>query len=272
MFNFTIAQLFGNSVDILSVFNDKLLIGKKYVPSLYIYSAYGLYFSTISMPDELSRDLWHATWTPNGNIAYTTRYGRKVGIINPQSGRVISTYDVVGPNQLSVANGVVYFVTDVVPCIFKTTDEGNNWSTVVTLKSTRTTISQLIALSSEEFWTLEESGGSETLRVYRLNTTRYDVIVEVKDIQLLSNDDKPMNVCVSTQDRLAYDGGRNMFLSDYSNNTIHTLSVDGRYRSQILSSNHIKNTPHSLAVNREKKLLYVGQSFGVVGIFNLVYG
>ena len=283
--NFTVGQLKGwnsfvflNCVDILSVFNDKLLVSYSGLSKLFIYSREGHRLSTITTNN--NDKLWDATWTPRGNIVYTTcdsnnttLYSNKV-VVMSESGEVITTHNqMTDPRYLSVSSDDIIYLADYKTGVYQSTDDGVSWSLV--FKSTdKWHCRQVIKVTtdpSDDFWTLAQSDNdSYHLRVYSVDRRRSDGNVTWRDINVTTTDGK--HIDLSYNSSLSYDGNMNIFLSDCDDKAVHVLSVNGQYHCQLLSSHHFKNEPLRLAVDKERQLLYVGQGKRVVGVFKLTYG
>ena len=269
--NFTVDQLEDYCVNILSVFNDKLLVSCSYLSQLFIYSREGRHLSTITTNN--NDRLYDATWTPRGNIVYTTFDSNKV-VVMSESGKVITTHSLMtSPRCLSVSNDDIIYLAYSQTDVYQSTDDGVSWSLV--FKSTDGWhCEQVIKVTndhSDDFWTLEYSdNNSSHLRVYSVDRRRSDGNVTWRDINVPTTHGKHIDLSEYTS--LSYDGNMNIFLSDYANKAVHVLSVNGQYQCQLLSSHHIENELFRLDVDRERQLLYVGQEEGVVGVFKLTYG
>ena len=265
--NFTVDQLKNEYVNILSVFNDKLLVSCGNLSQLFIYSREGRRPSTITINNNYK--LCDATWTPRGNIVYTTRNSNKV-VVMSKFGKVITTHtQMISPQCLSVSNDDIIYLADWETGVYQSTDDGVSWSLV--FKSTDGWYCwQVIKVTtdhSDDFWTLEQSDNySYHLGVYSVDRRRSDVNVTWRDINVSTTDGKHINLSCSS---LSYDGNMNIFLSDCDDKAVHVLSVNGQYHCQLLSSHHIKNNPFRLAVDKERQLLYVGQDEDVVGVLKL---
>ena len=266
-FNFTVKKLMDCYVSILSVVNDKLLISDSGLSQLFIYNCEGRHLSTITIND--NELLFDAMWTPRGNIVYTT-FSNTVVVIS-ESGEVITPpTQMTFPGYLSVSNDNIIYLADRMTDVYQSTNDGVSWS-IIFQSTDGWHCWQAIKVNTDhrdEFWTLEKSNNNNYhLRVYGVNRKHYDVTW--KDIIITTTNDKHCNLAGS---RLSYDNNMNIFLSDYYNKAVHVLSVNGQYHCQLLSSQHFKNYPCALAVDRKSELLYVGQNEGVVGVFKLTYG
>ena len=272
LFNFTVDQLMDSyrHINILSVFNDKLLVSGNGLSQLFIYSREGRYLSTITTNN--NEWLVDATWTPRGNIVYTAWLRFRV-VVMSQSGKVVTTHtQMTVPCDLSVSSDDIIYLADYRTGVYQSTDDGLSWSLVFKSTDGRHCLRVIKVTTdhSDDFWTLEKSDNYDYhLRVYSVDRRRSDGNVTWRDINVPTTDGKHIDLSSS---RLSYDGNMNIFLSDYHNKTVHVLSVNGQYHCQLLSSHHFKNIPLRLAVDKERQLLYVGQLGGVVGVFELIYG
>ena len=265
LLNFTVDQLKGwYTVDILSVFNDKLLVSCFSLSQLFIYSREGRHLSTITTNN--NDKLRDAKWTPRGNIVYTTYYSNKV-VVMSESGKVITTHtQMTSPGLLSVSSDDIIYLAGYKTGVYQSTDDGVSWS-LVFKSADEWHCWQVIKVTtdhSDDFWTLEYSGNYPHLGVYSVDRRRSDGKVTWRNINVPTTDGEHIS--------LSYDGNMNIFLSDLDNKAVHVLSVNGQYHCQLLSSRHIESTPFRLAVDKERQLLYVGQSGGVVGVFRLTHG
>ena len=268
---FTVDQLkVWGHIDILSVFNDKLLVSRYNLSRLFIYSRDGRHLSTISTND--NDNLFDATWTPHGNIVYTTFMSKKV-VVMSESGKVITiNTQMTDPRCLSVSNDDVIYLAEWDKGVYQSTDDGVTWSFVFksTVKWHCMQVIKVTTDHSDIFWTLEDNDNDKyRLRVYSLDKRHFLGKVKWKDIAVPNIDNEPINLLRSV---LSEDGNMNIFLSDNENNAVQMFSVNGQYHCQLLTSHHIRNAPYRLAVDKERQLLYVGQEESVVGVFKLSYG
>ena len=271
LLNITVDQLADSTwgLRILSLFDDKLLVSCFSLSKLFIYSREGRNLSTITTNN--NDVLFDATWTPRGNIVYTTNYGNKV-VVMSESGKVIATHtQMTNPQHLMVSSDDIIYLADSTTGVYQSTDDGVSWS-LVFKPTDGWHCKQVIKVTtdhSNDFWTLEHSDNFSNchLRVYSVDRRHSDNNVTWRNINVPTLNGKNIDLSVSS---LSYDGNMNIFLSDY-HKAVHVFSVTGQYHSQLLSSNHIKSTPQRLAVDRKRQILYVGQDKNVVGVFELKY-
>ena len=112
----------GVHVTILSVLNDKLLVSCFTIPhlflvsgdnlsQLFIYGREGRHLSIITIND--NDTLEDATWTPRGNIVYTTCYPSNKVVVMSESGKVITTHtQMTSPLRLSVSNDNIIYLAN----------------------------------------------------------------------------------------------------------------------------------------------------------------
>ena len=67
---------------------------------------------------------------------------------------------------------------------------------------------------------------------------------------------------------LAFDDYDSVLLSDFNNNAVHVFSSKGHYQQQLLSYPAILK-PSRIVINKEYRVLYVGQQRGEVKMFKL---
>ena len=90
-----------------------------------------------------------------------------------------------------------------------------------------------------------------------------------RDIDIPVMDDK--HNALSGRSSLVYDGNMKIFLGDYYNKAVHVLAMDGRYNCKITLSRYITGKMLKLSEDQERHLLFVGQEFSDVTVFQLIY-
>ena len=95
------------------------------------------------------------------------------------------------------------------------------------------------------------------------------------NITLKEHEDEEQKWLLPTK-QLAFDGGSNIVYVgiEQGNVTITTMPVSCQSRYTLISLNDMTGNPTkpvSIAVDRKRKLLYVGLSFGAVQVFQLRY-
>ena len=270
LFNFIVYPLKGKFISILSVFKDKLLVGSYGFPRLFICNRDGREcydFSNLSITR--SDEPFDATWTPRGNIVFTTKVSQKVVIMSAETGEVITTHNqIADPQFLSVSNDGIIYYADMKTGVYQSTDDGVSWSHVFN-STDGWHCRQVIKVTtdhSDDFWTLEESGNKFHLRVYSVDRKRSDGKVTWKDINASTKDGK--YVSLMWRNRLLHDGSAFIFLSSTFDKAIYVLSVNGQYLHHIV---YCKSNPTSLTLDMMRQLLYVGQKESVE-VFKLTFG
>ena len=274
LFTFTVNQLknpgsqrFYNPeyVNILSVFNGKLLFSREKLSHLYIYTREGFYRSTITTCDD---DMLHdAAWTPRGNIVYTA-WG--IVVVMSESGKFNAKHtQMTRPERLSVSNEDIIYLADWETGVHQSADDGFSWSLV--FKSTdgwhcwhaiKITNDHY---DSDDFWTLERSTFGAHLHVYSVDRRRSGDNMPWRDIFPIKDG---KHVALNSQTIMSYDGNMNFFLGETFSSDVHVLSVNGQYHCQLESSSYMTG----LAVDKERQLMFMGHEVALVTAFQLTYG
>ena len=266
LFHITINQLSETHVYILSVLSDTLLVGHYNLSELYIYNWDGTQISTISVSEEL----WDASWTPGGDIVYTTsKFNSGKVVLIKKSGSLIKSYPMIQPRCLTVLNNDIY-LADSATGVYQSKDDGVSWDLVIQSCGGWHCwqVIKVTSADSDDYWTLERhDDNSWHIRVYYVNRKRADCNVTWKDLSSISAD----SISLSWS-RLAFDGiSNNIFLSDFKNCSIHVFSVDGQYLKQLPLSKQIYYQPYRLTMDKDYPYLYVGQYRGIVDVFKITY-
>ena len=272
LLNFTVSPLERRHVDILSVFNDKLLVGSQGYSQLFIYSREGRYVSTFNIDD--NGPVIDATWTPRGNIVYAT-YNDKL-VVMSELGKVSTTQTHLKSIQkLHVSSDDIIYLTTIdwgiSQGVYQSTDDGVSWSLVFNITDEFLFRKDLIKVATDhvdEFWILNRFD-NYFLSVYCKDKRRSDGNVTRRIITAPLINVEHDDLLNGT---LSYDGNMNIFLSDMHNKAVHVLLTNGQYHRQLLSSHQIKANPCILVVDKERQLLYIGESKGLVEVFKLTYG
>lgn len=264
--SFAIDKLSAGCISALSVFDGKLLASFTGFTQLVITSQEGSQISSITT--NRNEELYDASWTPGGKIVYTTINTKKV-VLTSESGLIIALSQMSDPRYFSISDDVMY-LSDWQAGVYQSTDDGVNWSLVFEPIDNWKVwqVIKVTANHSGDFWSLAYRNG--IFGVCSMDGRRLDGNVKVRIIDMPSStSDRSIDL---SRSKLSYDGNMNIFLSDHENKAVHIFSVTGQYHCQILSSRHIKKEPCKVAIDKKRKLLYVGQNEGLVGVFNLVCG
>ena len=203
LLNFTVPQLVEGwrSVNILSVFHDKLLVSSSYLLAfqLFIYSREGRHLSTITVENKNNNYLRDATWTPRGNIVYTTDTIRRESyevVRMSESGKVINIHNQREvPWYLSVSNdGIIFLAAET--SVYQSTDDGISWSRV--FESTDgwhcLQVIKMTTDHSDDFWAWESRYSSKHLHVYSVDRRHSNGNVSWKDIDVRSTNNKHIDL------------------------------------------------------------------------------
>ena len=265
--SFSVKQLV-YQINILSVFNDKLLISGFELFRLYIYSREGHFLHSITLRN--NDKLQDAAWTPLGNIVYTTISGKVVA--KPNASETYQSTKMKGRGYLSVSPDGIIYLGDSEVGVYQSTDEGLTWSLVFkvigewhcwrVVKVTATS-------QSDDFFTYEYNSDSNyyQLRIYNVARTRLPSDVTWNDVHIPTAV-RPNNYLDLISSTISYDGSMNVFLSDFSNSAVYVFTVNGTYQNQLLALN---KSVLVLDINRAHQLLCLGLNDGEVSVYKLIY-
>ena len=272
-FNFSADRIDDCTGTTSSVFNDKLLVscfGKTH--QLTILNLDGRRIVSVTINMDNNDALCDASWTPRGDIVYTTYFTYKLVLIS-LSGKVNITHThMVSPRYFSIADDIIY-LADSITGVYQSIDGGLSWSLVFNSTSGWHCwhVIKVAIDNREDFWTVEENPPEDVrhLRVYSVNRNLVNGkdIVTWRDIDTITTDG--LRIQLYAHNSLSYDNNMNIFLSDWENKTVHVFSTNGQYRCQLLPSNNIRNNPYGLTIDRKHQILYVGQLNSIVGVFKL---
>jgi hypothetical protein len=262
------------SVFILSVSSeDHFLYGQLGDQQLYIYSVEHRHLKSISLLDD--DILGDAAWTPLGHIVYAADNNEKV-VVMTRNGEFVTQINNLAPSRFYISPDDVIYLANFERGVYQSTDDGVTWSHVLEVAADWKCV-QVIKVSSEinmnTFWTVEtfyEDDNNWRLRMYTVDKRQDSNNVIWRDITLPSHVDIDLRYA-----KLAYDGHTNIFVTDTGNKVVHVWSVSGQYVCNLLSSQQFaKNDtkPIRVAVDtRGNHTIYVGQTKGIVGMFELEY-
>ena len=258
-----------NDIKILSIFEDKLLVGEGELSNQLL-----IYNSEITRLTKIATNyhqpiirLIDATWTPRGSILIVADNGL---VVLTQAGKITSrTNTILSPNSVTVSSDGILYVSDFQTGVHKSSDEGVTWNLLFESRLCVDVV-KVITNQSEDFWTRQQSGDSFIwyLFVYSFdkknpngNVTRrgIDIHQTIRYISFNWSDYK-----------LATDGSSTIFLLDRLNKAVHIFSADGQYKRKLLISNQWKMQMGSIAVNIKRQVLYVGRNTGLLSVFKLI--
>ena len=269
LLTFNISQLKGSNINILSFSStDQLLAGCCSNSQMYVYSRGGCHISIVTITK--GDNLYDASWTPCGNIVYTTNNCENNDngvVVMSEFGKVISRTQLTAPRYLTVSDDNTIYLTDFEMGVYQSTDDGLHWTLVIERTDKKWYCRQIIKQAtdySDNFWALECNNDYSSDQAYRLR--KYSMQgnnLTWVDINL------PKNINLHYCSSLAYDDNANILFNNYDSRTIYTWSLNKLVYNQELSPDDITKKPYKLIVDAKRQQLYVGQNDGIVEIFKL---
>ena len=289
LYNVTINQTEGGSLSILSVFNDKLLVGFTLITQLFIIKE-SRFSSTIQINDSKSTE--DAIWTTRGNIAciILKEDEETEVVVMSDHGKVIVVHTkMTSAQRFSVSYDKIIYLTGL-KGVYESKDDGMSWNIILKSKG-KVFIFQAIKVMAidhtENYWILSENIDSDRQKLlYAVNMRHNDNeigtnhIVTVKDERRSQSNEIWRNINITTTNgsqielsgsMLEFDGNMNIFLSDVQNKAVYVFLANGQYHRQLLSSLDIEKAPKRIAFNSKHQLLYLGQQSCIVNVYKLTY-
>ena len=278
--NITVKNFTSCEYPILSVFEDKLLIGcagcgicNNIVDILLILSPNGDKLTSISAVDNTG-PIQDAMWTPRGNIMYLGRNGiRDIIVVLSVNAEVIAVYTQLKstPGPFCLSNDGIIYVAEIEVGVHQSADDGVSWNVGFNpVDGWYCAYFLKVVLDNYEyFWTYEHLDDMRgRYRMYTVNRKQPDSNVIFKDINITTIEGK--QTCIGGNCRLSFDGNMNILLSD-NNKTVFAWSLNGEHHFQLLPPDLMNDKPYILAVNKDRQLLYAGESYGIIKVFQLKY-
>ena len=260
LFSFNISEIGTLLVNVLSVFQNNLLIGTN-TQQLLIYGIRGDYKSTITLTDNAQ----DAAWIVNGNIICVTNVISKVLVLS-NTGDIVTETQMSRPLNVYVSPDYSIYVRDTNGHIYQSKNNGFSWTLVFILPRETLKRSQLIQMSTtfdSELWLLETTSGEQraVFRIFSMGKNYNSNNMTERYVNITA-----IPASINAFSSLIVDNVANIFLSSMPENKVLVLTLKGECRALI--SDHLKY-PTKLAL--DNYFLYVGQATGVVSVFELVY-
>jgi hypothetical protein len=247
-----------------------LLVGHKFSNLLRVYNVASFFLVTWFNLPEQQDVVSDAVWLPRNDsyIMCATKHGVYfMPVMQPKMGYGVST-DNITIRYFSVFHDNVIYATDTEAGVFKSRD-GVTW--------------RQAAKNEQRAWhavRVPTSSYVDTLWVILMTTPyhSYDWFLRIYTISNVSGGENEVwcNVTAPAHvklyyGKLAYDGVGYIFTTDMINRAVHVWLVNGQYDRQLLSSEHIRWAPKSLAIDMQRQVLYLGQELAGIDVFDLRY-
>ena len=249
-----------HDVHVMSVMNEKLLIGRSGGRSLFVCEETGKYIEKINI-----KNFNDAIWTRNGNIVIANGAANNIVLYSTFEKKIIHETQMKKPLMFSVFNKSI-FLADSESGVFQSTDDGITWNLVFQIsdKAAGWQCWQMIVADAKDsvfnYWVCEKNKELYRLRIYASKT------LQVKDL------DVSVYVNLKTA-YMAFDGKSSVLLCDNEKCLIHIFSISGEYQRQLIMNKNdgqVTN-PRRPYFDSIKQLLYVGMSSNELKIYTLTY-
>ena len=259
----TIAQLENREVYMLSLNEEKLLVGRWGTKELYVYDVEnGKHVQTVTCDHALN----DAVWSNEGNIVFTTGDTNSVILYSINDCVPVKEEQMNKPMLLSVFKDSIFLADTDSGGVFQSADCGANWRLLFIIPDyiKGWKCWQVIKVTSQNdaisYWTREKNESTWRLRIYCQPGE------EGKDVDVSDYVDlKYAN--------MTFDGNSAVLMCDYKKNVLHIFSTSGEYQRQLHAGDghDCLRFPWRLFVDRKKQLLYIGMGAAEVKIYSLTY-
>lgn len=263
-----------HSVQVLSLHNNQLLVGKRDRADLDIYATNGTLIKTVSRAPSVNllfAGCVDAAWTQQHLILCATPAG--IEIIDSSSNTILRSHpaDIKISYSIGVSPDASIYLGTLNEGIWKTVNDGATWSPVKQLPYSndepgRLEIICTIAVPFDDsFWTIETDAAGDRLRVYiyqNSSTAMPRVIYEHFNGGLINNVIKKLFFRLVCIEQLGA-----VLMTDQLNQAVHVFSADGAYEGKLVFDNPISDGPCSVAV--DNLTLYLGMDDGRIQIHNI---
>jgi hypothetical protein len=244
----------------------QLVVGQVSNSQLHVYSADCRFETSITLASIYA--VTGAVWTRQGNILYS-RFDSDIVVTVSKTGDVIQQSNVSQPTALSVStDGVIYLISGHT-IFYQSADDGLTWSHLfaVTVGWRFAQVIKSTDNNTDVFWTVNNVI-ADRLRVYTVDKRRtVGDNVTWRDVTLPSDLTDYLSI-----DRLAFDGQTSIFVMNRNFRARRMLSVSGQYDGQLEPRQQLPPLIGFVAIDTQRHVLYVGQDYGTVGVFELTYG
>ena len=186
-----------------------------------------------------------------------------------QSNLKIHEIRLTDPSNLTLSSDNILHLTDWKRGVYESTNNGKEWCHLFKLEG-NAKCWQVIKVETEsgeaEYWTQIKLDENHYLRIYKLvSDNNGNKQFTWRNIKLNTSCNTKINLYYSS---LAFDGYNSVLVSECENSAVHVFSTKGDYQLQLLSYPDV-HKPTRIVVNKDDRLLYVGQQKGEVKVFAL---
>jgi hypothetical protein len=261
-----------NTIDILSLHKDKLLVGSHKKLQLDVYSIYGA--GDLIKSIHISTRIRDATWTTQGNILVSAE--DRIQEYELLSGDILGERRLPCPRRfgrtpslseslcLAVGNAGVYRSVNNSILDFKFAFRSRNGGRC----------REVIKTASKLYWVIENCNDGKKMRL-----RKYRTILDDRKLDIDNIDTRQKDICPSVADEhcpreisLKYSSlaacKQAVFVSECENNAIHAFSHSGQYLGVAFAEEDDILEPRRMAVDAKHQLLYVGQ-YGAVNVYTI---
>ena len=263
-----ILELISNLITSLSVYNNKILACTSGGKEVYVYSTNGVKLSTFKVS---MKNLLSATWISDCQVICTSDNRENPIIMSELESTLIelSKFKYCVDIHSSVHKPKVIYIADWMRGVYKSVDIGKTWFHVCPLPS-KCFLRQVIPIITNDnkkqvFWT-QTWKSLDSRHCLQECVVNQQGLAKWRDIDLSMQSGKTIQL--EWRSTMVYDENDVIFLSCPTDHAVYAFSVKSGKLVQSLSITEGLHEPSGLAIDNTAKLLYVGNKYGDIKIFN----
>ena len=258
--------VYAAGITTISVCSNKILVSRINNPSVYIYNADGTKLSDIRVSLKV---LWNAVWINDEQLICTADNDDDIPILMSESGEIKTKFSIfkhglhvyVSRNQPNII-----YIADYHVGLYRSEDSGETWSLMFNVSTNNCILLQAIPVQDgydgHVFWTRIRKNKVDLLQVCKVDK---DGVTTWHEIDVVTESGENSRLCWGSM--MAYDENGSIFLSSPNDNAVYVFSVHNGKQIDSLSITEGLDKPSGLAIDINKRLLYVGNKGGIIKIF-----
>ena len=257
----TIQQIKDKPVDILSEFQNQLLVGWRGSSQLYIYDMrLGSVFTI-----HVNGQVYDALWSPYGNYVICLTSINNIIVMLP-SGHIVKSHRVARLGYFTASRHDIILLTAIDNDVYQTEDDGITWTLM--FRFTLDIGSKLLRLikvkanihiNDDEYWSLQIERDQLFLKIHSMGPM--STLLTLKRLIHL-----PIKL-VNDNAIMAFNGYTTVMVGDVITGRIFIFSTNNQENSKSLEPALILLKPMSISIDSKDSVIYVGHKEGLIRLY-----